>query len=131
VDEPVWTERIDRTLRAFGDRLDRLGRAVPMMAAALSTHLAGIQQIVIVEGVEGDGAVGGGIGLERALGGRYLPFAIQFRLTGERRRLLAGSLPFLAGMTPVGGRTAVYVCRDRTCRAPATAIEEIEGALAS
>jgi uncharacterized protein YyaL (SSP411 family) len=130
VDEPVWTARIDRTLRAFGQQLERLGRGVPMMAAALSTHLAGVQQIVIVEGVKGD-APGGDADMARALAVRYLPFAIQLRLTGERRRRLAGSLPFIAAMTPVDGKTAVYVCRDRTCRAPATAIDDLEGALAS
>jgi uncharacterized protein YyaL (SSP411 family) len=129
VEEPVWTDRIDRTLRAFGERLERMGRAVPMMAAALSTHLAGVQQIVIVEGVEG--AAGSDAGIERAVGGRYLPFAIQLRLTPERQRRLAGSLPFVVAMTPVDGKTAVYVCRDRTCRAPATAIEDLGGALAT
>ena len=97
----------------------------------MSTHLAGVQQIVIVEGAKGAGEAGSDAGIERALGGRYLPFAIQLRLTGERQRRLAGSLPFIAAMTPVDGKTAVYVCRDRTCRAPATAIEDLEGALAS
>ena len=126
VDEPVWTDRIDRTLRAFGERL---GRGVPMMAAALSMHLAGVQQIVTVEGAES--VPGSNAGMGRIVGGRYLPFAIQLRLTPERQRRLAGSLPFIAAMTPVDGKTAVYVCRDRTCRAPATAVAELEGALAS
>ena len=94
-----------------------------MMAAALSTYLAGMQQIVIVEG-----AANGT--LERALGRRYLPFAIQLRLTADRKPSLGGSLPFIAEMTPVNGKTSVYVCRDRACRAPATAIDELDGALA-
>jgi len=134
VDEPVervgptWAERIERTLGAFRERLEQLGRGVPMMAAALSTHVAGVQEIVIIEGQEGREGQGG---LERALGRRYLPFAIQLRLTSERQRRLSGSLPFIAGMAPVGGKTSVYVCRDRTCRAPATAIDDLEGALAS
>ena len=120
---PEWSDRIDRTLRAFGARLEQLGRGVPMMAAALSTYLAGMQQIVIVEG-----AANGT--LERALGRRYLPFAIQLRLTADRKPSLGGSLPFIAEMTPVNGKTSVYVCRDRACRAPATAIDELDGALA-
>ena len=130
VDEPVWTERIDRTLRAFGERLERLGRGVPMMAAALSTHLAGVQQIVIVEGAKGAAAAA-----TSALNARSAAAICRLRFSsgsrGERQRRLAGSLPFIAAMTPVDGKTAVYVCRDRTCRAPATAIEELEGALAS
>jgi uncharacterized protein YyaL (SSP411 family) len=126
--EPTWTERIERTLGAFHERLEQLGRGVPMMAAALSTYVAGVQQIVVIEGQDGQE---GQEGLERALGRRYLPFAIQLRLTNERQRRLGGSLPFIEAMTPVDGKTSVYVCRDRTCRAPATAIDDLEGALAS
>ena len=101
-----------------------------MMGAALSTYVAGMQQIVIVEGA-GRAESKNESELERALGRRYLPFAIQLRLTSERQRRLAGSLPFIAAMTPVDGKTSVYVCRDRACRAPATAIDDLEGALAS
>jgi uncharacterized protein YyaL (SSP411 family) len=147
--ESVWTRRIERTLGAFGERLEQLGRGVPMMAAALSTYVAGVQQIVIIKGREGregregqegqegrEGREGrdrrdGQEGLERALGRRYLPFAIQLRLTSERQHRLSASLPFIRAMTPVGGKTSVYVCRDRTCRAPVTAIDELEGALTS
>jgi len=127
VDDPTWTGRIDRTLRAFGERLEQLGRGVPMMAAALSTWLAGVQQIVIVEGVD---AFGGEAALARAVGLRYLPFAIQLRLTSDRRRRLRSSLPFVAAMDPVNGKPAVYVCRDRMCLAPAMTVQELEGALA-
>jgi len=127
----LWGERVERTLGAFRERLEQLGRGVPMMAAALSTYVAGVQQIVIIEGQVGQVGREGSDELERALGRRYLPFAIQLRLTSERQRRLAGSLPFIAAMAPVDGKTSVYVCRDRTCRAPATAIEDLEGALAS
>jgi uncharacterized protein YyaL (SSP411 family) len=138
VDEAVqvvqsWTDRIERTLGAFGERLEQLGRGVPMMAAALSTYVAGVQQVIVIEGQEGQGGLEGREGeeLERALGRRYLPFAIQLRLTSARQRRLSGHLPFIAAMAPVNGKTSVYVCRDRTCRAPATAIDDLEGALAS
>jgi uncharacterized protein YyaL (SSP411 family) len=100
-----------------------------MMAAALSTYTAGVQQIVVVEPPQSQDTRG--VALEEALGRRYLPFSIVLRMTPERQRRLAGLLPFAAEMTPVNGRTAVYVCRGRTCQAPATAIDELEGALAS
>ena len=48
VHDPQWTDRIERTLRLFGTRLEQMGRGVPMMAAALSAYTAGLQQIVIV-----------------------------------------------------------------------------------
>ena len=89
-----------------------------------------VQQIVIVEGPDGAPS-GSGSEVEHALGRRYLPFAFQLRLTSERQRGLSGSLPFIAAMKPVDGKTSVYVCRDRTCLAPATAIDDLEAALAS
>src|SRR5919197_1173928 len=46
IEDAQWPDRIERTLRLFGSRLEQAGRAVPMMAAAVSTYLAGVQQIV-------------------------------------------------------------------------------------
>jgi uncharacterized protein YyaL (SSP411 family) len=135
VDDPSWGERIERTFKASGAALSQMGRGVPMMGAALSAHLAGLQQIVIVEGQPEAAAEAGDAtaALEHAMGQRYLPFAIQLRLSsgmdGGTRERLSSLLPFVAAMVPVGGRTAVYVCRNQTCRAPATTVEELEGAL--
>ena len=104
-----------------------MGRGVPMMAAALSTHLAGVQQIVIAEA---DPLTGSGQAvddaLDRAVAMRYLPFAIQLRVSAETRKALAGSLPFVAAMQPVAGITAAYVCRDFTCRQPVTTVDALE-----
>ena len=90
-----------------------------MMAAALSTRLAGIQQIAIVGGAGRDA-------LERAAARRHLPFAVTISAGPERQRALAPRLPFVGAMTEVGGRAAAYVCRDFTCRQPATTVEELE-----
>jgi uncharacterized protein YyaL (SSP411 family) len=48
VQEPVWSDRLERTFRSFGTRRVKMGRAVPMMAAALYAWTAGLQQVVIV-----------------------------------------------------------------------------------
>jgi uncharacterized protein len=119
VEDATWADRIERTLRLFGMRLEQAGRAVPMMAAALSTYLAGLQQIVIVEGEAGAG------GLERAVATRYLPFAVTLRVASERQKALAGSLPFIAAMRPVEGAAAAYVCRNFACRQPVTEPDEL------
>jgi uncharacterized protein YyaL (SSP411 family) len=119
VEDAAWTERVERTLRLFGTRLEQIGRAVPMMAAALSTYLAGVAQIVIVGDANGDA-------LERAVTSRYLPFGVTMRFTGERQRQLAARLPFIAAMHPVDGAAAAYVCRDFTCRAPVTTVEALD-----
>jgi hypothetical protein len=128
VPDEAWRVRIDRTLRHFGTRLERTGRGVPMMAAALSAYVAGVQQIVIVEGASGAtrAVAGAADALDRAVALRYLPFALTLRVDATRQRALAERLPFLAAMTPVDGVASAYVCRDFTCRQPATTVEALE-----
>jgi uncharacterized protein YyaL (SSP411 family) len=129
VPEPAWHDRIERTLRAFAARLEQMGRAVPMMSAALAMHLTGLQQIVVIEG--SGGAQPAEQALEDALARRYLPFAIHLRLTPADQERLGPRLPFVAAMVPVDGKTSAYICRDRTCLTPATEVDELEGALTS
>jgi uncharacterized protein len=119
VENDRWTAEIDRTLRFFGGRLEQIGRAVPMMAAALSIYTAGPQQIVIV-GSEGAEA------LERAVALRYLPFATTLALTPEQQTALAPVTPFVGSMRPVEGMAAAYVCRNFTCQQPVTSAAALE-----
>jgi uncharacterized protein YyaL (SSP411 family) len=119
VADETWPARIEKTLRLFGTRLEQMGRGVPMMAAALSAHTAGVQQIVLID-------AGGDDALDRAVAVQYLPFAIQLRVSNDTQHALAGSLPFLDAMRPVEGATAAYVCRDFTCRPPVTTVDALQ-----
>jgi uncharacterized protein YyaL (SSP411 family) len=116
VHEPEWQQRIEQTFGWLGARLEQAGRGVPMAAAALSTYHAGLQQVVVVRGQ-------GSPALECSVAARYLPFAVAMAIEAEQGRTLAGLMPFVAGMAPVDGRESAYVCRDFTCRLPATDIE--------
>src|SRR4051812_7338473 len=126
VADAPWADRIERTLRLFATRLEQMGRGVPMMAAALSTSLAGIQQIVVAEGDASTGSGRADDALDRFVSMHYLPFAIQLRITPGARHALAASLPFVAAMEPVAGITAAYVCRNFTCRQPVTTVEALD-----
>jgi hypothetical protein len=117
VDEPAWHDRIERTLRLFGSRLEQMGRGVPMMAAALSTYLAGVQQIVIVDTASASGTVNE---LGPVLAVRYLPFAVTLYVDAARQSALAERLPFVAAMKSIDGAATAYVCRNFTCRQPVT-----------
>ena len=119
VHDATWSERIDKTLRLFGTRLEQMGRGVPMMAAALATRIAGVQQVIVAA------ADGADETLERTVALSYLPFAIQLRVTPASQAALAGSLPFVEAMHPVDGATAAYICRDFTCRQPVTTVEAL------
>ena len=117
-----WSEKIEKTLRLFAQRLEQAGRGVPMMAAALSAYAVGHQQIVLVG--ESDGGV-----LTRTIAQHYLPFATTLSVDEDRRARLAAVLPLVGSMKRVDGTPAVYVCRNFTCGAPVTTVEELEQAL--
>ena len=123
VDDSEWRDRIERTLRLFGSRLAQAGRAVPMMAAALSAYAAGPRQVIIV-GEGGDARV-----LEQTMTARYRPFTLSLTLSESQREGLSKLAPFVAGMRPIDGRSAAYVCRDFVCRAPVTTGGELEALL--
>jgi uncharacterized protein YyaL (SSP411 family) len=123
VEDREWVSRIDRTLRLFGPRLEQLGRAVPMMGAALSTALAGLQQIVLA----GDGPERAA--LERVVARKYLPFAVTIPLSEPFRDRVAAMMPLVAAMRPPEGGAAAFVCRDFACQAPVSDPAALEGIL--
>jgi uncharacterized protein YyaL (SSP411 family) len=122
VEDPKWSDDIQRTLRLFAQRLDQIGRAVPMMAAALSTSVNGLQQIIVV-GTEGADD------LARTVAQRYLPFAMTLTLTPDQQKAVGALVPLIAAMQPVNGVAAAYVCQNFTCRQPITAPEELASTL--
>jgi len=124
IEDATWTDRVEKSLRLFAPRLEQMGRAVPMMAAALSNRLAGIRQVVIV----GDA---GAEELERTVSRLYLPSTIVLRLSAAQQAALAGLLPIVAAMKPVDGRAAAYVCRDFACGAPTPDERALAAALAA
>jgi hypothetical protein len=119
VEAPAMNKKIERTLKLFGLRLEQLGRGVPMMGAALSTYWAGPAQVIIVDG-EGVGP------LKQTLANRYAPFTFALELSATQQAALAGTLPLVAAMRPVGGEAAAYVCRNFACRAPVHTADGLE-----
>jgi uncharacterized protein YyaL (SSP411 family) len=125
VPDATWTARIDRTLRFFASRLEQVGRGVPMMAAALSTFQAGVEQIVIATG-DGTSGPAAGESIEREVALRYWPFAVVLHVDAESRQRLASRLPFVSTMRAIDGKTTIYRCRDFTCRQPVTTMAALD-----
>jgi uncharacterized protein YyaL (SSP411 family) len=122
LEEESWADKITRTFKLFAARLEQIGRAVPMMAAAFSAHVAGIRQVVIV-------GERGATELERAMTVRYHPATIVLTLTAGQQAALAPLAPFLGAMTPVDGAAVAYVCRGLACQPPVATARELEAAL--
>jgi uncharacterized protein YyaL (SSP411 family) len=110
-------DRIDRTLKMFGARIGQVGRAVPMMMAALSTYHASLAQVVIVGSREDEATER----LMREATAKYDPFSVIVAVQpGPSQAQLARMMPFVAAMDMRDGRPTAYVCHDFTCAEPTT-----------
>jgi uncharacterized protein len=80
-----------------------------------------VQQIVI-KAVSGDAIAGKMMGKVQEL---YLPRRVLLCSIGEGDGRLRELCPYLADKTAVEGKTAAYVCRNYSCQAPVTSVEEL------
>jgi uncharacterized protein YyaL (SSP411 family) len=118
VDEPAWLARVEQTLRLFGPRLDQMGRAVPMMAAALSLYHAGPAQVIIV----GDAARDV---LAAELMRHYLPGVVAVVLDPSQLARLQPSVVALSGVTAPAVGACAHICRRFTCGLPIHFVDEL------
>ena len=109
-----YHERAASALASFGGRLEEQGRAVPFMASALSSSLAGGEQIVIV----GHRDAADTQALWRAVHKRYRPFAVMVLADPAEQAALAVHMPWVAEMSMIDNQATAYVCRDFACDAP-------------
>ena len=110
-------DRVDRTLKMFGEQIGKVSRAVPMMMAALSTYHGRIAQVVIV----GPSSAESTRQLMREAASKYDPFSVIVPVDPvETQSALTRLLPFIGAMSMRDNRATAYVCHDFTCDAPVT-----------
>ena len=109
-------EKVEQTLGAFSERLTQIGRAVPMMLAALSTYHAGVPQIVVAGPREREDTRE----LLDVVRSQYKPTAVTVPIDPVHRDAMAGVLPWVASMGMRDGKATAYVCREFACQAPTT-----------
>ena len=115
-------ERAVEAIRAWGKAIARQPRAFTTSLAAADLLLEGPIELALV-GAAGDP---GREALRAALARHYLPNRIV-----ALHDPAAGTpdLPLLAGKTAVGGRAALYVCRNFACQRPVTEAGDVPAAL--
>jgi hypothetical protein len=117
VHDSALADRIERTLGAFATRLERMGRAVPMMGAALAAYHAGVRQLIIVGEEPGP--------LVETAARHYRPFDVTLVLDERQRTTLGAEMPWLTAMTPIDGRATAFACRAFVCDRPVTTAAEL------
>ena len=114
--ESSYTERAAQALASFGGRLEEQGRAVPFMAAALSTAIAGGEQIIIVGARDAADTEAMWTAAHRT----FRPFAVITYVEPSLKAELSQHMPWIESMTMIDNKATVYVCRGFACDAPST-----------
>jgi uncharacterized protein YyaL (SSP411 family) len=114
--ERAYEERAAAAIAAFGGRLEDMGRAVPFMAATLSTSIAAGEQIVIIGHANGDDTAA----MWLAANTRYRPFSVITLVDPLEQQALAEQMPWVADMRMIDDKATAYVCRNFACDAPST-----------
>ena len=114
--DTAYSDRAAEAIASFGARLIQLGRAVPLMASALSTALSGGEQIVVV----GHAGAADTKALWQAAHRRFRPFAVSVLVDPNNSAAVAAHMPWVAAMKMIDGKATAYVCRNFACDAPFT-----------
>jgi uncharacterized protein YyaL (SSP411 family) len=117
VGDEHYRERAERTLRAFGDRLERTPTALAEMLLALDWRLGTPLEIVIVTPTRRAEAED----FLAKLRATFVPNQVLV-VASEQNDLTAQAalVPLLEDKTARGGRATAYVCVRRVCRLPTT-----------
>ncbi len=114
-DQQNYKDKADKTLAAFGPRLEQRPEAMPYMMSALDFSLAKHRQIVIA-GVPGAPDTRA---LLRLVWQRYMPNRVLLLADGsDGQKQLARWLPLLANVTRKQGRATAYICENYVCNLP-------------
>ena len=112
--ERAYADRATEAIASFGGRLEEQGRAVPFMAAALETAIAGGEQIVIVGHHDADDTRAMWVAAHK----EYRPFAVIMQFDPSERKAVAAHMPWVADMRMIDDKATAYVCRGFACDAP-------------
>ena len=121
-----YKQQAEKIFALFGTTLKDSTSSVPVMAIAFDLHHRGKQQIVLA----GDSTTPEFQALAAHLHRKFLPNAALLHADGGAgQQWLATHNEAIAGMKPVSGHPAAYVCQNFTCQAPVTTVEELDKVL--
>ena len=122
-----YGDRVERALRRVVTA-PQAARVVPLMAAAASTFLAGVSQVVLVGARDAPGT----LALHRVLAQHYLPGVVSLIVEpGAHQDAVAERLPWVGALRAAGHQPTAYVCRDFSCQAPVTDPDALRAQLES
>ncbi len=110
-----------RTIQAFATRIQTQPFGVPLMMCALDFSLSAPRQVILA----GEKDAPETRAMLQAIRANFAPNRAILLADSSSRGLLAPALPALAGMNPIDGKTAAYVCENFVCRLPVTEVAKL------
>ncbi|HEX2569617.1 MAG TPA: thioredoxin domain-containing protein [Polyangia bacterium] len=110
------------TVRFYSSRLRQQVQALPQMVVAFDFLYDSPVEVVVAGEPEEAGTAALLAGVQR----HFVPRGLVIRADAKTRERLGRRLGVLAGMAPVDGHPAAYVCRDWHCERPTSDAVELE-----
>lgn len=123
---PAYLGRADALQRAFAGEIAEQPIAFPATLCALDFLFGPTREIVL----SGDPEAEDTRAMLRVLRRGFHPNQVVLLRTPANAEILAGLAPFTATQVPIGGKAALYLCRDFACEAPMTDPDKVAQSLA-
>jgi len=121
--KPEWLQMARRLIGSFSETINQYPPSLPLMLAAWLHIDSKASQIVIAGKRDAEDT-------KAMLQIAYTYFSpnrlILLADGGENQLFLAGNLPFMESVNPIGGKATAYVCSDFTCKMPVTDPTDLE-----
>lgn len=115
-----YLKRAKKGFAAFSTIMEANPSAFGEMLLALDDFVHPPHQVIIVTPEDGDAA-----SFADRLRPLFLPGSPVMVVTESRAALLSEQILLFRGKTAAGGKATAYVCRNGTCRLPATTVDEL------
>ena len=126
LDEKPFRELAEKTLAAFGDRLQRAPSAMPQMMVAFDFNLTKPKQIVIAGRPDAPDTRA----MLRAVHKNFMPNKFILLADGGGGQAFLGKhLEFIQDMGMMNGQATAFVCQDYVCQLPTTNTSVLRGQL--
>lgn len=119
--DPAYTANAERIFMAFHEDLMEYGLNSAFMMQAFHLYLGGLKEVAIV-GPRGHSSTEE---MLRTIRRGFFPNAVFAFAGADEIESLAKEVPLLKGRKVVDGKATAYVCRQGTCLAPVTSVEDL------
>ncbi len=113
-DNKEWRAIAEKTISAFGSRLQQHPEIAPQMLVALEWSLSTSKEIIIAGTPSSEDTQA----LLKEIRSRFIPNKVILLLNSDTERRISQLLPFTTTMRMINGKATAYICENYACQLP-------------